>query len=250
MEALGDATRGGESRRATGDATRLRVLSQQGKPPVVEFVVRLRLHRARTRPRAESAKERELASPGRSAKRNKCARDVGMGRSRLFRRRLSDAFAPGRCLATRVVPERTRANRAARRFKPRVRGRRARTASAGRAATQCARVEVHAVCFPASSRRFALACAVGSASRRIDGLRTQTFKGTSNPRRLIPLGRENLSNLGRNPARSQPFPSSTPFATSRARSRGGSSAQALLQSRARAISPTFRVSSRHGARRE
>ena len=28
-----------------------------------------------------------------------------MGRSRLFRRRLSDAFAPGRCLATRVVPE-------------------------------------------------------------------------------------------------------------------------------------------------
>ena len=126
-----------------------------------------------------------------------------MGRSRLFRRRLSDAFAPGRCLATRVVPERTRANRAARRFKPRVRGRRARTASAGRAATQCARVEVHAVCFPASSRRFALACAVGSASRRIDGLRTQTFKGTSNPRRLIPLGRENLSNLGRNPARSR-----------------------------------------------
>lgn len=70
VEARGDATRGGESRRATGDATRLRVLSQQGKPPVVEFVVRLRLHRARTRPRAESAKERELASPGRSAKRN------------------------------------------------------------------------------------------------------------------------------------------------------------------------------------
>ena len=52
------------------------------------------------------------------------------------------------------------------------------------------------------------------------------------------------------PVSDQPFPSSTPFPTSRARSRGGSSAQALLQSRARAISPTFRVSSRHGARRE
>lgn len=101
-------------------------------------------------------------------------------------------------------------------------------------------------------RRFALACAVGSASRRIDGLRTKTFKGTSNPRRLIPLGRENLSNLGRNPARSpiSLSPHQLQFPTSRARSRGGSSAQALLQSRARAISPTFRVSSRHGARRE
>jgi hypothetical protein len=105
VEARGDATRGGESRRATGDATRLRVLSQQGKPPVVEFVVRLRLHRARTRPRAESAKERELASPGRSAKKE-------MRAGRWDGQVPPLPTAPLRCVRARTMPRDARGPRA------------------------------------------------------------------------------------------------------------------------------------------